>query len=398
MLSTKVTTLVLLASVFAQEAAAAYGLVDEFSQGSFFEGFDFWTDKDPTSGYVTFKSFAEAASSQIIGYGNGSVLIGVDSKNKATSGRSSVRLTSRKSYHHGLLVADIKHMPGGACGAWPALWMTGAQWPQDGEIDIIEGVNHQASNAMTLHTADGCVVDDTIAATRRISSVGGGDKSNIFTGNMTTSNCYVDATNQGTNAGCQIMAPLPNAPLPADVTSPTSRLFKREAPKTAPATYGTSFNQQGGGVYAMEWTSTSINVWFFPRNAIPAELSTSNPSPTPGSSWGTPIAAFSGGGCDFDARFSNLSIVIDTTFCGDWAGNPDLWKNQGCAQSTGVDTCDSYVAQNPLAFVDAYWEFASLRYYQDNGAAAKNKTAVKRKTGRFHSHRHKKRGPGGRSF
>ena len=37
-------------------------------------------------------------------------------------------------------------------------WMYGPSWPSNGEIDIIEGVNAQATDQMTLHTAAGCNV------------------------------------------------------------------------------------------------------------------------------------------------------------------------------------------------------------------------------------------------
>jgi beta-glucanase (GH16 family) len=54
-----------------------------------------------------------------------------------------VRLTSKNSYTHGLVILDLAHMPGGVCGTWPAFWMVGPNWPNSGEIDIIEGVNSQ---------------------------------------------------------------------------------------------------------------------------------------------------------------------------------------------------------------------------------------------------------------
>jgi beta-glucanase (GH16 family) len=52
-------------------------------------------------------------------------------------GRKSVRIESKKSWNHGLFIADIAHMPGGVCGTWPALWTLGPDWPYNGEIDII---------------------------------------------------------------------------------------------------------------------------------------------------------------------------------------------------------------------------------------------------------------------
>lgn len=68
-----------------------------------------------------------------------SVSFGVDYKNVAPYGRQSIRLTSKKSYNSGLIILDLAHMPGGICGTWPAFWTLGPDWPNHGEIDIIEG-------------------------------------------------------------------------------------------------------------------------------------------------------------------------------------------------------------------------------------------------------------------
>ena len=195
--------------------------------------------------------------------------MGVDSTNVATgSGHNSVRITSKKSYNHGLVILDLAHMPGGVCGTWPAFWMVGPNWPNHGEIDIIEGVNSQNSNSMTLHTDAGCSITNN----------------GKYTGTMTTSNCNVAAAGQSTNAGCQINTP-------------------------SSASYGTGFNSNGGGVYATEWTSDEISIWFFPRSAIPSDITSGSPDPT---GWGTATASFSGG-CDIDSHFQNLQIVCSFT-------------------------------------------------------------------------------------
>jgi hypothetical protein len=59
----------------------------------------------------------------------------LDWTNDTIRGRPSVRLESKLSYTKGLFLADIKHMPGNACGIWPAFWTLGSgEWPYHGEI------------------------------------------------------------------------------------------------------------------------------------------------------------------------------------------------------------------------------------------------------------------------
>ena len=50
----------------------------------------------------------------------------VDSTNVASGrGRKSIRVSTGKTYQHALVVLDLAHMPGNACGIWPAFWMLG---------------------------------------------------------------------------------------------------------------------------------------------------------------------------------------------------------------------------------------------------------------------------------
>ncbi|KIX01399.1 uncharacterized protein Z518_09125 [Rhinocladiella mackenziei CBS 650.93] len=304
-------------------STAGYVLEDDYSVDKFFSMFDFFTAADPTNGYVKYVDQNTAQNGGLISTNNGAVYMGVDHTNIATgSGRQSVRLTSKKSYTHGLIILDLSHMPGGICGTWPAFWTVGPNWPNSGEIDIIEGVNSQVSNSMALHTSAGCSIANN----------------GLFSGSITTPNCFVNAPDQSTNAGCQIVTP-------------------------NEASYGTGFNQGQGGAYATEWTSEAISIWFFPRSAIPSDISSGNPDP---SNWGSPTASFSGG-CEIDQYFNNHQIVFDTTFCGDWAGN--VWNTDSTCSSKAA-TCQSFVQNNPSAFADAYWTVNFLKVYQSTDSGS----------------------------
>lgn len=289
-------------------ALATYGIQDDYSGNNFLNMFTFDTEDDPTHGYVNYVDANTAQQNNFTNVENGIVTIRSDSTSVASGrGRNSVRLTSKAQYTHGLVVLDLQHMPGSACGIWPAFWMTGPSWPNSGEIDIIEGVSYQSENAMTMHTSSGC--------------------------SMVNKDC------QG-NTGCGVVT-------------------------GGSASYGDGFNNANGGVYAMEWTSDAINIWFFGRNSVPNGATGDAPDPT---TWGNPIASFQGGsGCNIDQHFQNNNIVFDTTFCGDWAGQ--VWSQDATCSSKAA-TCQDYVANNPAAFTEAYWTINSLKVYSQGAGSA----------------------------
>ncbi|KAL4784172.1 concanavalin A-like lectin/glucanase domain-containing protein [Aspergillus varians] len=329
------TTLLPAVGLAAKLASAAYVLQDDYSPDVFFDQFEFFTGADPTNGHVDYVDRGTAESTGLISTGS-SVYMGVDHTNIASSGRQSVRLSSTQTYHHGLFIIDLAHMPTG-CGTWPAFWILGPNWPNGGEIDIIENVNKATTNHMTLHTSDGCTVS-----------------SSGFTGTLLTPNCYINAPGQDTNAGCGI-----------------------ESPSTS--SYGAGFNAITGGVYATEWTADAISIWFFPRSSIPGDISSGSPDPA---SWGTPTARFAGS-CDIEAHFAEMQIIFDITFCGDWAGN--VWGAGSCSGLAG--SCQDYVSNNPAAFEGAYWDINSLRVYQDQAVADRRAEVVHRHRGHGHAGR-----------
>ncbi|KAL8680354.1 MAG: hypothetical protein Q9186_003475 [Xanthomendoza sp. 1 TL-2023] len=238
---------------------ARYSVQDDYSGDKFLDMFSFDTMDDPTHGYVNYVDQSQARSNGLLDTNNGAVILRVDSTNVASGrGRNSLRLTSKAKYNHGLVVVDLAHMPGNACGVWPAFWMVGPNWPASGEIDILEGVNLQSENQMTMHTNEGC--------------------------SLAGSSCL-------SNQGCSAKG----------------------------GAFGDGFNQNNGGIYATEWTNDAIKIWFFPRGQQPNDILSDSPDPT---KWGNPTSTFQGGSnCDIDSHFKDQQIVFDTTFCGDWAGS-----------------------------------------------------------------------------
>lgn len=312
---------------------AGYVLTDTYERDNFFEAFQPYTETDPTAGFVQYVGYAAAMEGKLIGavgnYGNATYM-GVDYNSTSDTGRQSVRITSKKAYNKGLFLADIAHMPGGICGVWPAFWLVGPNWPAMGEIDIIEGVNGATTNTMTLHTSSGC----------SIQKMG-------MSGTANTTDCDTNAPEQPKNAGCGILS-------------------------TDTSNFGAGFNAIGGGVYATEWTSNAISIWFFPRQNIPADITANTPD---ASKWGTPLAHYAGN-CNIDSHFQNMNLVFDTTFCGAWAGQD--WTESSCQEKAG--TCEAYVQQNPSAFTDAYWLVNYVRVYQEGGAGSR-KRGLRREVG-----------------
>lgn len=110
-----------------------------------FSGFDFFTGDDPTNGNVDYVDQGTAQSDNLAYVqSDNTTVLAVDNTSKLSVGqnRKSVRISSKATYSSGLVIADIAAMPHG-CSVWPAFWMVGSDWPNHGEIDIIEGVNRK---------------------------------------------------------------------------------------------------------------------------------------------------------------------------------------------------------------------------------------------------------------
>lgn len=256
--------------VLSNMVTAKYTLFKTYDASNFFEEFKIENIEDPSSGFVEYVDAATAKEKSLSGIRDGQVYLGVDSiTENTTKGRQSVRVKSTDAYTTGLFIADIAHMPGNSCGIWPAYWTTGPDWPNSGEIDIIEAINLQKTPIITLHTGENCVVANTGSAAGAV---------------LDPASCTGDA-------GC------------SQTTTDTQA-------------YGDGFNAVKGGAYATQWTTNGIAIWFFPRSSIPADIKAGTPDPA---KWGKPLTNFvDSGKCDFATHFKSNRFIFNINFCG-WA-------------------------------------------------------------------------------
>ncbi|GAA5901443.1 hypothetical protein JCM6882_006279 [Rhodosporidiobolus microsporus] len=279
---------------------------------TFFDDWDFFTLPDPTHGAVEYVSSETAWQNGLVETGTNSTLLRVDSWSKLAYGenRQSVRITSREKVRFGsVVVIDVENMPFGPT-VWPAFWTVGENWPEGGEIDIIEGVHDQPQNQATLHTGAGCTLKSPMQAVSSILE--------------TDCNAYING-----NIGCGTLDP-------------------------STKSFGSALNKAGGGTFAMTWDEDGVAVYFFPRGTAPSDLTSDSPFP---STWGEPRARWDASTCDPQKYLGDQTIVINITVGGDWAG-------------ATYNTVGGYVGDwkaavmDPETYKDAEWEINYVKIFQ----------------------------------
>jgi hypothetical protein len=89
--------------------AATYKLVDKFAGESFFDGWNFWDQSDPTHGQVNYLSRSDATAKNLTYVqSDGTAVLAVDDYTWLNDGekRNSVRVQSKKTYNGGLFILD----------------------------------------------------------------------------------------------------------------------------------------------------------------------------------------------------------------------------------------------------------------------------------------------------
>ncbi|KLT39292.1 hypothetical protein CC85DRAFT_251404 [Cutaneotrichosporon oleaginosum] len=306
--------------------------VDTIQGSNFFDSqyWNWWHWDDPTHGDVQYVDAGVAWDNGLVSINSaGRAIMRVETTERVDRGRMSVRIHANRVWTGGMVIMDAVHMPIG-CGTWPAWWQNGPNWPEGGEIDILEGVNAFTKNQVSLHTGRGCTMPR--------------DLENNQLGKMTTGNFdSFDCSSANTgNQGCGVH-------------------------DQSTQSYGAGFNEIGGGVYVLAWQKSGITAWFHPRYNIPDDITNGNPNPD---NWGTPVAHFPSTSCSPYQFFYDHFNIFDTTLCGDWAGADAVWHQSGyagqessCAAITGYNSCIDYVRNNGQAFNNAYWEVNYVKYF-----------------------------------
>ncbi|KAL1736812.1 glycoside hydrolase family 16 protein [Schizophyllum commune] len=259
--------------------------------------------------------------------GNGKVVVAVETTNNVNGLRKAVRMVSTETFNPSqnlLFIFDVQQMPA-ACGTWPALWFTGANWPYDGEMDVIEGVNKYVQNVMSVHTGPGCYWPDYTMGTL----------TDLMANEPQVHSC--DATVDYMSCG---------------------------GTQKSKTSFGEAFNNAGGGVFTLEFLQTGIVMHFWNRNEIPQDILNGNPTPY---TWGKETYWIPQDQCNISDHFKNQMLVINTNLGGtyplriptsDLRSGAGSWITQSCKKQTGANTAKDYVLNNGWAFADAgKWPF-----------------------------------------
>lgn len=353
------------------EPIGKYKLVEKQEGIDFFDYYTFYDGPDSlgSAGYNTYVSKEEAERLGIVGVDQDpkskEKFVFMKSSPTIEGPRSSIRLEGKTRFNRGLFILDLRHMPNGP-GVWPAFWLTDEEsWPNNGEIDIVEGINNQSVAKTAMHTSKDC---DMFAHVPEYAKTGTFEWSTGLPDTYTgipdfktvkeADNCWEWAPHQWFNQGCVAVS-------------------------SEEGTLGQPLNAKNGGIFALEWDPANfyIRSWVFtphedaPQNILDA-INTSNKSAhetilPDTDEWGLPYAYFAigdGTGCSAD-HFKNIRLVFDLAFCGTVAGNRFFSDCPAEAKIFNVSddpiaSCDAYIKSDPDVLNEAYWKMKGLYIYE----------------------------------
>ncbi|PMB67693.1 putative endo-1,3(4)-beta-glucanase [Beauveria bassiana] len=336
-------------AVVDRAAAAKYSLSKTYDSSNFLTEFHFRETgtiperQDDNWSWVKYQNVNDAQEKGLVSVKDNKVYLGVDFKTTLKNDndgprRDTLRVQSKWSFKEGLVITRFWHMPKPVCGAWPAYWTLGEDWPNNGEIDMYEGWNLHKVNKPALHTAPEtrvgqCYLDKSAQA-------------KIVSDNC--DNSFENRLNAWKGQGCQV----------EEVNDGI-------------------WGSPDGGIQALEWTKDTIKLYTWPIGQAPKNIDSDTPDT---SSWGTPSVQLSSPRCDTSRAFGKQTILFTLPFCGEPVGNTQFWtelpadskSGKTCKQITGADTCVKYVAENPEAFKEFYFGINDVRLFVQDAEDSEN--------------------------
>ncbi|KAF7359638.1 hypothetical protein MVEN_00687700 [Mycena venus] len=296
-------------SIVARTSTDGWSLTSQLQGQTFLDFFDFELTTNDNGGVA---QYVDGVASGLAYTSGSQVVLAVDDT-PTVSLRKAVRMHSKTQFNavdNNLFIFDVAHIPA-VCGTWPAIWLTGTNWPYDGEIDVVEAVNLYNRDEYSLHTGPGCTAPATMPNLQLVEA------------GATSCDATVD----------------PGACGYSDLDS---------------TSFGPGFNNAGGGVFALEFAVDGIKTWFWTAANVPTDIR--NLSPTP-STWAASAARFNipVSSCSPETYFNELLLVVNTNLAGSWPEGVWGTSNVGgqttsCQTQTGVSTAAGYVTGHGSAF------------------------------------------------
>ncbi|KAJ7835088.1 hypothetical protein B0H14DRAFT_3461573 [Mycena olivaceomarginata] len=126
-------------SIIARTSSDGWSLTSQLQGQTFLDFFDFELTTNDNGGVA---QYVDGVASGLAYTSGSQVVLAVDDT-PTVSLRKAVRMHSKTQFNaadNNLFIFDVAHIPA-VCGTWPAIWLTGTNWPHDGEIDVVEAVN-----------------------------------------------------------------------------------------------------------------------------------------------------------------------------------------------------------------------------------------------------------------
>ncbi|KAF7986305.1 hypothetical protein HWV62_35260 [Athelia sp. TMB] len=317
------TTLLALALLAAHilPTQAVYNIARDYSGHQFFALFDYYGN----IGDVYYLDQPDATSDHLAYVSSsGTAIVKVDNSSTVALGgkRNSIRLTSKDAYPVGsLFIIDALHLPFGCSVSRDFKFSSlmtadvpkGLARSMDDGRTMADIWSEMTQNEMVIHTRPGCTK----------------------TTPQTQTSKSIESTDCSTASGCVVQ-------------------------ESAANSYGANFAQAGGGVWAMQFDVSGINIWFWRSTSESAiDIST----------WGNPSAQFPSATCNMQKYFGAQKIVVDITLCGVWAGANSTYRATcPSAGTTGICNINNVIGSGEQ-YDDAYFEFNYIRGYTMDGVS-----------------------------